>query len=128
MVVSELRRRVRHLGLVQWLSGKPPDSLFLSAVTIGEIERGIVRQRAADPAFADALATWLGGLVTIYAERILPLDVRSARRWGELGGRLGHDGADLMIAATAIEHGMIVVTRNARHFVPTGVAVENPYD
>jgi predicted nucleic acid-binding protein len=54
------------------------------------------------------------------------VDVALARRWGQLSATLGHDGADLLIAATALEHGLTVVTRNMRHFEPTGVAVLNP--
>jgi predicted nucleic acid-binding protein len=61
-----------------------------------------------------------------YGDRILPVDVALARRWGQLSATLGHDGADLLIAATALEHGLTVVTRNMRHFEPTGVAVLNP--
>jgi hypothetical protein len=51
-----------------------------------------------------------------------------ARRWGVLSARLGHSGSDLLIAATALEHGLTVATRDVRHFLPTGVAVENPFD
>jgi predicted nucleic acid-binding protein len=51
-----------------------------------------------------------------------------ARRWGRLSAEIGHDGADLLIAATAQEHGLTVVTRNLRHFVPTGVEVFNPWE
>ena len=58
---------------------------------------------------------------------ILPVDTAVARRWGQLCARLGHGGADLLIAATALEHGLSVVTRNVRHFIPTGVTVENPF-
>ncbi len=51
-----------------------------------------------------------------------------ARRWGRLSPQIGHEGADLLIAATALEHGLTVATRNVRHFIPTGVAVENPFE
>jgi len=62
-----------------------------------------------------------------YRDRILPVDTPIARRWGQLCSRIGHGSADLLIAATALEHGLSVVTRNVRHFVPTGVVVENPF-
>ena len=55
------------------------------------------------------------------------VDIPTARRWGQLSAALGHAGADLLIAATALEHGLIVVTRNVRHFEPTGVEVLNPF-
>lgn len=127
VVLSELRKKDRHPGVVRWLQGRPADDIFLSAVTIGEIERGIGRQRSKDPAFAEALEFWLDRTIQIYADRILPVDTRIARRWGSLSARLGHDGADLLIAATALEHELTVVTRNVRHFEPTGVAVIDPF-
>ena len=73
------------------------------------------------------MAAWLDDLLTVYAERILPIDLAVARRWGILSGSLGHDNSDLFIAATALEHGLTVVTRNVRHFEPTGVPVLNPF-
>src|SRR5439155_23000089 len=102
-------------------------SFFLSTITVGEIERGIERQRRQDPAFAEALLAWLERSIAAYQDRILPVTIAVARRWGRLSARIGHDGADLMIAATALEHGLIVVTRNLRHFVQTGVPVEDPF-
>ena len=62
-----------------------------------------------------------------YGDRILMVDIPTARRWGQLSATLGYAGADLLIAATALEHGLIVVTRNVRHFEPTGVEVLNPF-
>ena len=53
---------------------------------------------------------------------------KTARRWGQLAAKLGHDGVDLLIAATALTHGLTVVTRNVKHFAPTGAAVSNPFD
>jgi predicted nucleic acid-binding protein len=117
---SELFRRRPHPGFVRWLSDKSEDLLFLSVVTIGEVEKGIERQRQREPIFAEALLAWLERSVGTYADRIL-------RRWGKLGGRLGRDDIDVLIAATALEHELIVATRNVRHFAPTGVAVENPF-
>ena len=114
--------------MIRWLHGRPADDLFLSAVTIGEIERGIVRQREQDPVFAEALELWLDRTVEIYGDRILPVDTRVGRRWGGLSARIGNEGADLLIAATALEHGLVVVTRNIRHFERTGVEIINPFD
>ena len=128
VVLSELRKRDRSPNVVRWLTGKAADDIFLSAVTIGEIERGIVRQRGKDPAFAEALESWLDRTIQIYGDRILPADTRIARRWGNLSARIGNDGADLLIAATALEHGLTVVTRNVRHFEPTGVALMDPFE
>lgn len=101
--------------------------LYLSVLTVGEVERGILRQRRRDPVFADELAFWLDRVMSLYGERVLPFDVATARRWGQLSGELGHDSTDLQIAATALEHGLTVVTRNTRHFEPTGVTMLNPF-
>ena len=71
-------------------------------------------------------ADWLDSLLRLYAERILAVDLAVARRWGRLSDTIGHESADLLIAATAIENGLTVVTRNVRHFAPTGVPVLDP--
>ena len=126
-VLSALRRRGRSPDVVQWISDQRTTDLYLSVVTVGEVERGIVRQRRSDPTFAQMLAAWLDGVLALYGERILAVDLSTARRWGRLSGALGHEGADLLIAATALEHGLTVVTRNVRHFEPTGVPVLNPF-
>ena len=125
-VLSALRKRERHPDLVRWMSKRRSTDLYLSVVSIGEIERGIVRQERRDPAFARALSAWLDRVLRVYGERILAADLATARRWGRLSGTLGHESADLLIAATALEHGLTVVTRNVRHFVPTGVPVLDP--
>jgi len=128
VVFSELYKRRRHPAFVRWLSETPEDMFFLSTVTVGEVERGVERQRSRDPAFAGALLAWLERSIDDYRDRILPISTAVARRWGRLSGRIGHEGVDLFIAATALEHGLTVATRNVRHFAPTGVAVENPFE
>jgi toxin FitB len=127
VTISELRRRQRDPVVMAWFGRQRATDLFLSVITIGEIERGIARQRATDPSFARALAAWLDGVLALYGERILPFDLQTARRWGALSAALGNRSADLMIAATALEHGLTVVTRNASDFEPTGVAVLDPF-
>lgn len=100
---SELFRRRPHAAFVRWLAATSEDRLFLSTVTIGELERGIERQRGQEPAFAEALSAWLERSLDIYAERILPFTTNVALRWGRLSARLGRDDIDLLIAATALE-------------------------
>lgn len=128
VVLSELRRRERNPRVVDWLACQRSSELFLSVVTIGEIERGILLQQTKNAPFASNLARWLETILHRYADRILDIDTAVARRWGRLSAEIGHDGADLLIAATAQAHGLTVVTRNLRHFVPTGVKVFNPWD
>src|SRR3981081_529720 len=89
--------------------------------------RNRARHCATDPDFAGALAAWLDRMLTLYGERVVPVDLPTARRWGALSAALGNDGADLMIAATALENGLIVVTRNVSDFEPARVAVLDPF-
>jgi predicted nucleic acid-binding protein len=127
MVLSELRLRQRDPGVVAWIGKQRSEDCFLSVVTIGEIERGIARKRTTDHGFAQRLDGWLRELLRLYGDRVLPVDMGVARRWGLLSAEMGHDGADLLIAATALERGLTVVTRNLRHFAPTGVSIINPW-
>ena len=127
VTLSALRKRQRNPNIVAWFERQRTADLFLSVISIGEIERGIARQRAVDSDFAAALAGWLDRVLTVYGERIVPFDLRAARRWGALSAALGNHSADLMIAATALEHGLTVVTRNASDFAPTGAAVVDPF-
>ncbi len=126
-VLSALRRRERNPGVTRWLEAQRTTDLYLSVVSVGEVERGIRRQRTRDPSFAEELARWLDRVMSWYGERVLPVDIATARRWAQLSGDIGHDSVDLLIAATALEHGLTVVTRNTRHFEPTGVPVLNPF-
>ena len=126
-VISGLRRSDRNHELTEWISAQRTADLFLSVVTIGEIERGITRQASRDPEFAGALAAWLDQLLDWYGDRVLGVDVATARRWGELSAMIGNNSADLLIAATALVHGLTVATRNVRHFEGSGVRVFNPF-
>jgi predicted nucleic acid-binding protein len=126
-VLSALSKRRRNPHVEAWLARQRANNLFLSVVTIGEIERGIALQQRRNPGFAAALAAWLDHVLAAYGDRVLPFDLGAARRWGGLSASLGRDGADLQIAATALEHGLTVITRNGADFKPTGVPVLNPF-
>ena len=128
VVLSELRKPQRDRGVVAWFERQRTADLFISVISIGEIERGIARQHTTDPGFAVALAAWLDRVLALYSERILPFDLKPARRWGHLSATIGNDSTDLMIAGTALEHGLTVVTRNVSDFEPTGVPVLNPFN
>jgi len=127
MVLSELRKKDRNPGVTAWISGKPDRELFISVVSVGEIARGIAQQAKHDNVFAGALRQWLEKLLLLYSERILPVDTPVAKRWGELGAQVHNSGADILLAATAIEHGLCIVTRNEKHFGPTGAEIINPW-
>lgn len=128
VIISELRKKRPHTGVLHWIKAQPDHVLFLSVITLGEIERGIESKRESDPVFADELGRWLESLTRLYADRLLPVTPAIARRWGSLTARLGHEGADLMIAATALLNNLTVVTRNTDDFKPAGVRVINPFD
>ena len=127
VVLSELRKKNRSEHVVNWFRSTRSVDIFLSVVTIGEIERGIKQQQQNNIEFSQELAKWLDGILLHYTDRILPVSINIARRWGALSAEIGNSGADILIAATALEHGLSVVTRNQRHFTPTGVPVVNPF-
>lgn len=130
VVISEFRKppQQRNRNVVQWIGRAPSQDLFVSVLTIGEIERGIERERQTKAAFSENLQAWLDVILRAYEGRILPVTVGVARRWGRLSHQIGNKGLDLAIAATALEHGLAVATRNVSHFAPTGVAIINPFD
>ena len=126
-VISAVRRPDRAAEVAAWLRARDEDTLFLSVVTLGEIERGILLQERRDPGFAAELRAWADRTATLFSDRILPFGIEDARIWGRLSAQIGHGGADLMIAASALARGATVVTRNVADFAPTGVAIENPF-
>jgi predicted nucleic acid-binding protein len=126
-ILSAIRRKQRDPNLEAWLRSIQSADVYLSVVTIGEVERGITQQRRINQEFSEDLQRWLDTILLRYEPRILPLSISIARRWGQLSGELGNNNVDLMIAATALEHNLTVVTRNTRHFEPTHVSLINPY-
>ena len=126
-VLSAVRRPDRAPQVAAWLRGKPESALYLSVITLGEIERGIAQQQARNPGFAADLRQWLDRTLLIFADRLLEFGAEDARIWGRLSHQIGHSGADLMIAATALRHGATVVTGNIADFKASGVALENPF-
>jgi len=128
MVLSELRKMERNPRVTAWLSSKPDEQLFISVVSIGEIAKGIAMQEKHNSAFAGTLRQWLDKLLLLYGERILPVDIPIAKRWGEISAKAQHIGADALIAATAVEQNLIVVTRNEKHFSLIGMKIINPWE
>ena len=127
-VVSELRRPRPHPAVMQWVEQQLPERLFLSSVTVGEIQTGIERTREQDPAKAAEIELWLETHV-VDSYDVLPVDVLAFREWA----RLMHRRSDVltndaMIAAVAVVNRLTVVTRNVRDFELLGVAVINPFE
>ena len=126
-VISAVRRPDRAPKVAAWLQGKAEQDLCLSVITLGEIERGIRQQETRDPDFARDLRAWLDRTVLLFSDRLLPFEAEDARIWGRLSAEIGHNGADLMIAASALRHAATVVTGNMRDFAPTGIVLEDPF-
>jgi predicted nucleic acid-binding protein len=127
IVLSELRKPQPAGDVQVWVRSIPLLDLFISSITIGEVEVGIEKQRSRNPAFAAQLEDWLALTIRAFGDQILPFGIDEARRWGRLAARLGNKGLDLAIAATALEHGLTVATRNVAHFTPIGVAIFDPF-
>ena len=83
-ILSALRRRERNPGLVRWMEAQRSTDIHLSVVTVGEIERGIAQQQRRDPVFGNELALWLDRISAWYGDRVMPVDVATARRWGRV--------------------------------------------
>lgn len=125
-VVSELRKNKPHGAVLAWFRQAPESGLYLSAVTIGEVQKGIQITRELDPAKAQEIEDWLDGLVENFP--ILPADAAVFRQWARLlHRRPDHHFEDALIAATAQVHGLTVVTRNVRDFKPFAVAALDPF-
>ena len=125
-VVSELRKPRPHGAVVAWLKNQEEDQLFLSAVTMGELQAGIEKTRRQDPAKAEAIETWADQLA--HSFQILPMDTLCFREWGRIMDRkLEQLLEDAMIAATARVHRLIVATRNEADFKQLDVRILNPF-
>lgn len=125
-VVSELRRPRPHGAVVAWLEAVADVDLYLSAVTIGEIQAGIEVTREQDAVKAEEIETWLELLAQTF--NILAMDARAFRAWAKLMHRQSDEIIeDAMIAATAAVHDLTVVTRNVRDFKKLNVRTFNPF-
>lgn len=125
-VVSELRRRRPHGAVLAWLEAQDDSNLQISAVTLGEIQAGIEITRGQEPARADEIEAWADQLSAAW--NILPVDAPVYRLWAKLmHGRSDHLYEDALIAATALVHGLTVVTRNLADFEHFDVRLINPF-
>lgn len=125
-IVSDVERRLPKP--TAWLASVDPTSVNLSVITLGEIERGIVKLRKASPEKATRLDLWLRAIRHDNADRILPVTEDVALAWGRITAVRTRGSADTLIAATALVHDLILVTRNVADFDDTGVTVLNPWD
>jgi toxin FitB len=127
-VVSELRRGRRcDPGVAAFFSEVSAADLYLSALTVGEIRKGIENIRRRDKRTAELLEAWLGELVATFSDRILPIDEGIAEQWGRFNVPDPLPVVDSLLAATASVHGLTLVTRNVKDVGRTGVACLNPF-
>ena len=127
-VLSELRKRERANPLVvDWFRKRKSQELFLSVLTLGELRRGIQRIRRRDPSSAIALEAWLRRTVGEFRNRIIEIDRAIAERWGSIGARDPIPAVDALIAATALERDLVVVTRNVKDIARTDARHVDPF-
>ena len=128
-VVSESRRGQRcNPGVAAWFASVVVSDLFIGALTIGEIRKGIMLVTSrGDHTQAANLDTWLQGVLTIFADRILPVDASIADTWGQMHAIRNVPVIDGLLAATAIVHDLTLVTRNVSHVQGLGADVLNPF-
>ena len=125
-VVSELRRRRPHGAVLKWIETVPTDQLFLSAVTIGEIQAGVELTREQDADKAAEIEAWLDMVVSSYG--VLPMDAAAFREWARIKHRISNTLIeDAMIAATARVHRLTVATRNTRDFSGFSIDLFDPF-
>jgi toxin FitB len=132
VISARLPARPVPLSLTEWMDTHSA-SLFLSAVTVAEIEDGIAKSRREGATRKSAdLAAWLETLLHLYGDRVLAFDTATARIAGLISDHARGLGkapgfADIIIAATAQQHGLTILSRNLRHFEPFGVSVIDPF-
>ena len=127
-VLSELRRKQPQLEVVAWFAQRPRQTLYLSVLTLGEIRKGIERLGAARQ---QPLLDWLEvELPNYFLGRLLAVDAHTADRWGRLLASAGRPlpAVDSLLAATALQHDLTLVTRNTADFGGTGVRLINPWN
>ena len=113
--------------MIAFLSAADSVTLFLSVLTLGELRKGVEAKRRTDITAADRLGSWVDDIERIFADRVLPIDTATARRWGELSGARSLPVIDTLIAATAVIHDLTLVTRNTRDIELTGVRFVDPW-
>lgn len=130
-VLSEMQKPQGQASVRRRLAEADPSDLFLSVISIGEISHGIFRLPSG--ARRRELEAWLAITERHFADRVLPINRDIAQLWGELTAKAAGAGrtlhaADGLIAATALHHGLRILTRNVRDFEPTGVLLSNPWE
>jgi hypothetical protein len=126
-ILSEIRKGDRaNEGIRAWFAEARDEDLFTSVLVLGELRRGIESIRRRDVPSALALEQWFARISTDFSDRVLPIDINVAERWGALNVPNPIPTVDGLLAATALVHDLVLVTRNVRDVAPTGVKVLDP--
>lgn len=128
-VLSELRRKQANARVVAWMQARPRQSLYLSVLSLGEIRKGI--EGVADAAFRQTLADWLEvELPNYFVGRLLDIDAQIADRWGRVKASAGRSlpAIDGLLAATALQHDLTLVTRNTKDFAGLNLRLIDPWE
>jgi predicted nucleic acid-binding protein len=128
-IISEIRKGDRCDPVVAaWWADVSEEDLWLSALVLGEIRKGVELARKRDPAKAAALEAWLGEVVSGFGDRVLPIDAAVAEEWGRLSAIRPTPVTDALLAATAKVNGLTLATRNGADVAGLGVEVLNPFE
>ncbi len=131
-ILSEFTRRQPEEKVIRWMESIDEEKLFISVITIGEIQHGI--ERLPESHRKTELLVWMNnGLAKRFEQRVIPLDMSAMLMWGSLAARMERTGQpmavmDSFIVATALKNNLIIATRNVTDFIPCGVQVINPWE
>jgi hypothetical protein len=127
-VISEIRKPKPDDGVAAWFAETQSDDLYLSVLVVGEVRQGIERLRnRRDRRQANLFERWLTVLKAEFADRVLPVSIAIAERWGFLNARQSLPVIDGLLAATALEHDLVFVTRDSRPLAATGARLLSPW-
>jgi len=128
-LVSETRKPKPDPGAFAFLQATEPNSVFLSVLTLGELRKGVaaLKLRDPDPNAASRLAAWIEGIEVSYTDRILGIDLATARLWGEWSAERPRPVVDTLLAATAVVNNLTLVTRNIRDVRDTPLKLLDPW-
>jgi toxin FitB len=131
MVLSEMRKNKKRINarVLKWSDHIEPFDQFVSVINLHEIDVGILKLEKKDDSLGDSLRVWFNNQLTpSFKGRILEVDLSIALRSSFMHVPISIDVRDALIAATAIQHGMVVATRNTKHFKNTGALLVNPWE
>ena len=126
-VLSETRKKQADEKVLAFIADTDPSAVYISVLTLGELRKGVALKQTSDPAAAKILSAWVDGLEFGFADRILGIDTATARLWGELSAQRPRPVVDTLLAATAITHGLTLVTRNTNDVQDINVRLLNPF-